>query len=55
MLKVIYNSVIGHSKDGSVGVLVDGDDRFRTLHSRDMLEGTADANGDVNLRLYGLP
>ncbi len=54
-MKVIYNSVIGHSEDGSVGIFVNGDDRFRTLHRCHMLEGATDADCNVNLGFDGFP
>ena len=54
ILEIVHNSVIGDSEDRSARVFVDSYDRFGTLHGCHMLEGAADADGDVNLRLHGL-
>src|ERR1019366_60119 len=49
------DSNVGHLKDGSFGVLVDGDDEGTALKSGEMLERTADATRHVNLGLDRLP
>ena len=51
-MKIVHNPVIGYSEDRGPGVLIDGNDRLRPLHGRDMLEGTADADGKVDFGLY---
>lgn len=38
---------IGHLKDGSFGVLIDGNNRFGVLHACQMLNSTADTYGNV--------
>src|SRR5664280_2220604 len=45
------DSNVGHLKDGSFGVLVDGDDEGTALKAGQMLERTADATCHVNLGL----
>src|SRR5512147_2522042 len=42
-------------ENGRIGVLVDGNDNFRRLHARDMLDRAGDAAGDVQLGTDGLP
>ncbi|EAU69294.1 hypothetical protein STIAU_7966 [Stigmatella aurantiaca DW4/3-1] len=52
--EVRHEAVIGHLEDGGLGVLVDGHDGLRALHARQVLDGTADARGDVELRGHDL-
>src|SRR6185369_10472248 len=41
---------IGYLEDRRVFILVDGDDHLAVLHAGEMLDGTRDADGDVELR-----
>lgn len=41
---------VGNLEDGSVGVLVDGDDHLGLLHTSKVLDGTRDTDGNVELR-----
>src|SRR5664280_3699687 len=45
------DSNVGHLKDGSFGVLVNGDDEGTALKAGQMLERTADATCHINLGL----
>ena len=47
------NSDVGHTEDGSLGVLVDGDHEGIALDAGQMLERTADAAGHIDLGLDG--
>src|SRR4051794_31094631 len=56
--KVPDNTVIGNAENRGVGVLVDGDDDPGTAHAGQMLDGAADAAGDVEVwgdSFAGLP
>src|SRR5580692_9434908 len=43
------DAVVGHFKDGRVGVFVDGYDTLRALHADKMLDGAGDADGEIEL------
>src|ERR1022692_4621928 len=49
------DSNVGHLKDGSFGVLVDGHDEGTALKASQMLERAADATCHINLGLDRLP
>src|SRR4051812_13027321 len=48
--QVGLESVVGDLEDRRLRVLVDRDDDLRVLHPREVLDGAADAAGDVQLR-----
>src|SRR5450759_707709 len=52
--QIIHNTVVSVLEYRGVGVLVDRDHHVRSLHSRHVLERAADAEGQVELGLYGL-
>src|SRR5678816_913191 len=45
-----FEPVVGDAEDRRLGILVDRDDHLRILHASEVLDGTADADGDVELR-----
>src|SRR6187549_1686268 len=47
--QVADNAVVGDLEDRGVGVFVDRDDRVRTLHADEMLDGARDAERHVEL------
>src|ERR1700730_5089972 len=51
---VAYDAVVGDLEDGCLGVAVDGDDGFAFVHAGEMLDGSGDTDGDVELGLDGL-
>ncbi|MPM74692.1 hypothetical protein SDC9_121681 [bioreactor metagenome] len=56
--QIADHAEIGDLEDGSIGVLVDRDDRLRGLHAGQVLHGTGDAQRDVHVgchRHAGLP
>src|SRR5215210_2219024 len=53
-VQVADDAEVGELEDRRLGVLVDGDDRLRGLHPGPVLDGTGDADGDVQLRRDGL-
>src|SRR5512143_1439197 len=51
----IANNAIGSDvKDRRIGILIDGNDYFRRLHTGDMLDRTRNAAGNVELGADGL-
>ena len=52
--EVADDAVVGDFKDGGLGVLVDGDDALRGLHADQVLDGSGDADGEVELGRDGL-
>ena len=52
--KVTDDAVVGDVKYRCFGVFVDGDDRAGVFHPDDVLDGTGDTEGDVNLWSDGL-
>src|SRR5437764_722884 len=48
--QVLDEAVVGDAEDRRFLVLVDRDDDLRILHSREMLDRAADADGDIELR-----
>ena len=52
--EIAYDAVVGYFKDGGVLVFVDGYVALRAFHSDEVLDGSADADGDVDLGGYGL-
>src|SRR5664280_1811880 len=52
--QVLHEPVVGNAEDRRLLVLVDGDDDLRILHTRKVLDGTADAGRDVELRRHDL-
>lgn len=38
---------VSHGEDGGLGVFVDCDDCFSSMHSGKMLDSTGDTNGDI--------
>src|SRR5690606_2089043 len=48
--QVAYQAVVGYLEDRCFLVLVDRDDHLGVLHARQVLDGTGDAHGDVQLR-----
>src|SRR4051795_4882262 len=52
--QVAHNAEIDQLEDRGLGVLVDGHDRLRRLHTGPVLDGTGDADRHVELRRYGL-
>ena len=51
--RVPDDSVIGYAENGGVGVFVDRDNDAGLAHASQMLDGAADAAGDVELRRDG--
>ena len=47
--EVSDESVVGHLEDGRLGVLVDSHNGLGVLHAGQVLDGTADADGNVQL------
>src|SRR6185295_9631711 len=54
LVEVADDAVVGDGEDGSAGVLVDRHDHGGALHSDEVLDGTGDAGGDVELGRDGL-
>src|SRR5215469_16017095 len=52
--EVAYDSVVGYLEDGGVFVFVDGDDGLGALHADEVLDGSGDADGEIELRGDGL-
>merc|ERR1719285_851117 len=52
--QVCHQAKVGHLEDGSLSVLVDCYDHLAVLHACQMLDGTRDANGDVEVRCHNL-
>src|SRR5215510_10613459 len=50
LVQVADDGVVGVGEDGGAGVGVDGDDVLRAGAAGDVLDGTADAAGQVELR-----
>ena len=48
--EVADDAIVGNFEDGCVLVLVDGDDGLRALHADEMLDGSGDADGEIELR-----
>src|ERR1700751_6129693 len=48
---VVDNTDVGHLKDGRLGILVDGDEERSSLDASQVLEGSADAEGQIDLGL----
>src|SRR5690606_13809805 len=48
--QVAYQAVVGYLEDRCFLVRVDRDDHLGVLHARQVLDGTGDAHGDVQLR-----
>jgi hypothetical protein len=51
---VADDAIVGDLEDGSFGVAVDGHDDLALVHAGEMLDGSGDADGDVELGLDGL-
>ena len=47
------DDIVGNGIDGSVGVVVDGDDDAAVLHTGNVLDLAGDAAGDVHFRVNG--
>src|SRR6185503_3547865 len=47
--QIANDAVVRDLENGRFGILVDRDDRARTLHPDEMLDGARDAEGDVEL------
>src|SRR5690242_1482479 len=52
--QVAHHAVVGDLEDGRLFVLIDRDDRLGRLHAGAVLDGTRDAQRDVELRRDGL-
>jgi hypothetical protein len=52
--EVAYDAVVGYFEDWGFGVFVDGDDALRALHADEVLDGSGDANGEVEFGCDGL-
>ena len=52
--QVTNDTVVSHLEDGSVLVLVHGDDALGVLHTSLVLDGAGDTQGDVDLGMDGL-
>src|SRR5690348_13514358 len=52
--KVLHEPVVGHLEDRSLGVLVDGHDDLRPLHSGQVLDRARDSDGNVELGRHHL-
>lgn len=50
LIEVAYDTDIGHVKDGSVLILVDGDDQIGLFHTGHVLDGSGDTDCEVKLR-----
>src|SRR5580692_5097387 len=50
LVQVADDGVVGVGQDGGAGVGVDGDDVLGSATARDVLDGAADAAGQVELR-----
>src|SRR5713101_9156417 len=48
------DAVVGNFEDGSVGILVDGDDGAGAFHADDVLDRAADSKRKVQFRRNGL-
>src|SRR3546814_2524581 len=48
--EVGHEAVVGNLEDRRLLVLVDGDDDLRILHAGEMLDGSGDTDGDVEVR-----
>src|SRR5690606_1115939 len=48
--QIAYQAVVGHLEDRRFFVLVDRNDHLGVLHARQVLDGTGDADRDVQLR-----
>src|SRR5690606_33787934 len=56
--EVADQSVVGDLEDRRIGILVDGDDVAGILHAGQVLDGSGDAAGDIEIgsdHLAGLP
>src|SRR5581483_6704754 len=51
---VANDTEVSNGEDGRVLIFADGDDVFGTLHTGEVLDGTADATGNVERGLYRL-
>ena len=54
LVQIADDSVGGNVEDGGVLVLVDGDDVLGVLHTGNVLDGTGDAQGNVDAGMHGL-
>src|SRR6478609_4000018 len=52
--EIADDTVVGYFKDRGVLVFVDGDDGLRSLHTDEMLDGSGDSDGEVQLWRDGL-
>src|SRR5580658_3073854 len=52
--EVADDSVVGHFEDGRVFIFIDGDDALRAFHADQVLYGSADADGEIDLGRDGL-
>ena len=52
--EIADDAVVGYFEDRSILVFVDGDDALRALHTDEMLDGSADADGEVEFGCDGL-
>ena len=54
LVQIADDAVSGNVEDGGVLVLVDGDDVLGVLHTGNVLDGTRDAQGNVDAGMHGL-
>ena len=54
LVQIADNAVGGNVEDGGVLVLVDGDDVLGILHTGNVLDGTGDAQRNVDAGMHGL-
>lgn len=47
--QIAYDAVIGDTKDGRLGILVDGDDDPGCFHANQMLDLPGDATGNIQV------
>ena len=49
IVKVVDDPDVGERKNGCVRVFVDADDEFAFLHPRQMLNGSTDSDGEIQI------
>ena len=54
LVEITHDTQVSDAEDGSELVLVDGDDEVGLFHTGEMLDGTADTAGHVEVRTDGL-
>ena len=52
--KIIHNSIVGNLENWCVWVLVNGNNHLGVLHARQVLDGSADAHSNIEVRCHDL-